>query len=123
MLDVELADALLAACADGTHLLFVGDAAQLPSIGPGRVLGDLIDSGAVPVTELTHAVPAGRGRRDRAAGDRGARRRAAAGRRPDPRGRDRAGARLGRGGAPGGAAGHRLDPARPRRSRPTRCRW
>ncbi len=53
MLDVELADALLAACADGTHLVFVGDAAQLPSIGPGRVLGDLIDSGAVPVTELT----------------------------------------------------------------------
>jgi exodeoxyribonuclease V alpha subunit len=53
MLDVELAEALLEACADGTHLLFVGDAAQLPSIGPGRVLGDLIDSGAVPVTELT----------------------------------------------------------------------
>jgi exodeoxyribonuclease V alpha subunit len=53
MLDVELADALLAACKDGTHLVFVGDAAQLPSIGPGRVLGDLIDSGAVHVTELT----------------------------------------------------------------------
>jgi exodeoxyribonuclease V alpha subunit len=53
MLDVELADALLTACADGTHLVFVGDAAQLPSIGAGRVLGDLIDSGAVPVTELT----------------------------------------------------------------------
>jgi exodeoxyribonuclease V alpha subunit len=53
MLDVELADALLTACADGTHLLFVGDAAQLPSIGPGRVLGDLIDSGTVPVTELS----------------------------------------------------------------------
>jgi exodeoxyribonuclease V alpha subunit len=53
MLDVELADALLTACADGTHLVFVGDAAQLPSIGPGRVLGDLIDSGRVPVTELT----------------------------------------------------------------------
>jgi exodeoxyribonuclease V alpha subunit len=52
MLDVELAEALLAACADGTHLVFVGDAAQLPSIGPGRVLGDLIDSGTVPVTEL-----------------------------------------------------------------------
>ncbi len=52
MLDVELADALLSACADGSHVLFVGDAAQLPSIGPGRVLGDLIDSGAVPVTEL-----------------------------------------------------------------------
>jgi exodeoxyribonuclease V alpha subunit len=53
MLDVELADALLSACSDGTHLVFVGDAAQLPSIGPGRVLGDLIDSGAVHVTELT----------------------------------------------------------------------
>ena len=53
MLDVELAEALLTACSDGTHLVFVGDAAQLPSIGPGRVLGDLIDSGAVPVTELT----------------------------------------------------------------------
>ncbi len=53
MLDVELAEALLSACKDGTHLVFVGDAAQLPSIGPGRVLGDLIDSGTVPVTELT----------------------------------------------------------------------
>ncbi len=53
MLDVELAEALLSACSDGTHLVFVGDAAQLPSIGPGRVLGDLIDSGSVHVTELT----------------------------------------------------------------------
>jgi exodeoxyribonuclease V alpha subunit len=53
MLDVELAAALLEACADGTHLLLVGDPAQLPSIGPGHVLGDLIDSGTVPVTELT----------------------------------------------------------------------
>jgi exodeoxyribonuclease V alpha subunit len=52
MLDVELADALLSACSDGTHLVFVGDAAQLPSIGAGRVLGDLIDSGRVPVSEL-----------------------------------------------------------------------
>ncbi|WP_346623683.1 AAA family ATPase [Blastococcus montanus] len=53
MLDVELAAALLEACPDGTHLLLVGDPAQLPSIGPGHVLGDLIDSGTVPVTELT----------------------------------------------------------------------
>lgn len=53
MLDVELADALLSACADGTHLVLVGDAAQLPSIGPGRVLGDVIDSGRVHVTELS----------------------------------------------------------------------
>jgi exodeoxyribonuclease V alpha subunit len=53
MLDVELAAALIEACADGTRLLLVGDPAQLPSIGPGRVLADVIDSGAVPVTELT----------------------------------------------------------------------
>jgi exodeoxyribonuclease V alpha subunit len=53
MLDVELTAALLEACPDGTHLLLVGDPAQLPSIGPGHVLGDMIDSGAVPVTELT----------------------------------------------------------------------
>lgn len=53
MLDAELAAALLEACADGTHLLLVGDPAQLPSIGPGRVLADAVESGAVPVTELT----------------------------------------------------------------------
>jgi exodeoxyribonuclease V alpha subunit len=53
MLDAELAAALVEACADGTRLMLVGDPAQLPSIGPGRVLGDIIDSGAVPVTELT----------------------------------------------------------------------
>ncbi|MCW2497354.1 AAA family ATPase [Jatrophihabitans sp.] len=52
MLDVELAAALLSACPDGAHLVFVGDAAQLPSIGPGHVLGDLIDSGRLPVTSL-----------------------------------------------------------------------
>jgi exodeoxyribonuclease V alpha subunit len=53
MLDAELAAALVEACADGTRLMLVGDPAQLPSIGPGRVLADVIDSGAVPVTELT----------------------------------------------------------------------
>ncbi|MGH3322349.1 MAG: ATP-dependent DNA helicase, partial [Streptosporangiaceae bacterium] len=52
MLDVELGAALLEACADGTHLLLVGDPAQLPSIGPGRLLGDVIASATVPVTEL-----------------------------------------------------------------------
>jgi exodeoxyribonuclease V alpha subunit len=52
MLDVELAAALVEAVPDGGHLLLVGDPAQLPSIGAGRVLGDLVDSGAVPVTEL-----------------------------------------------------------------------
>src|SRR3954468_6903530 len=53
MLDVDLASALVEACADGTHLLLVGDPAQLPSIGPGRVLGDVLDSGVVPAVELT----------------------------------------------------------------------
>ncbi|HEX9357345.1 MAG TPA: AAA family ATPase, partial [Streptosporangiaceae bacterium] len=53
MLDAELATALVEACPDGARLMLVGDPAQLPSIGPGRVLGDIIDSGAVPVTGLT----------------------------------------------------------------------
>jgi exodeoxyribonuclease V alpha subunit len=52
MLDVELAAALVEACSDGTRLVFVGDPAQLPSVGPGRVLADLVDAGIVPVTEL-----------------------------------------------------------------------
>ncbi|RIJ79114.1 exodeoxyribonuclease V [Nakamurella silvestris] len=52
MLDAELAAALIDSIADGTHLVVVGDPAQLPSIGAGRVLGDLIDSGALPMTEL-----------------------------------------------------------------------
>ncbi len=53
MLDAELAAALVDACADGTHLLLVGDPAQLPSIGAGRVLGDLIAADLLPTTELT----------------------------------------------------------------------
>jgi exodeoxyribonuclease V alpha subunit len=53
MLDAELAAALVEVCADGTRLLLAGDPAQLASIGPGQVLADLIESGTVPVTELT----------------------------------------------------------------------
>jgi exodeoxyribonuclease V alpha subunit len=53
MLDVELASALVEACADGTRVLLVGDPAQLPSIGAGRVLGDVLDSAVLPVTSLT----------------------------------------------------------------------
>ncbi|WP_018499901.1 AAA family ATPase [Parafrankia discariae] len=53
MLDAELAAALLDACADGTHLLLVGDPAQLPSIGPGQVLADLLEAEVTPITELT----------------------------------------------------------------------
>ena len=111
MLDVELTAALLEACPDGTHLLLVGDPAQLPSIGPGHVLGDLIDSGVVPVTELTTLYRQAEGGAIARLATGGARRRAAAGRLPRPRGGGRAGHRQRRGRAAGGAAGHRLDPA------------
>jgi hypothetical protein len=57
-LDVERAAALIEACMDGTHLVLCGDPAAPHSPGPGRVLADLIASGAVPVTEL-RAEPAG----------------------------------------------------------------
>lgn len=53
MLDVGLALALLRAIRSGTTVVLVGDVDQLPSVGPGRVLADAIDSGAVPVTRLT----------------------------------------------------------------------
>lgn len=53
MLDLILSVALLGAVTPGTTVVFVGDVDQLPSVGPGRVLGDLIDSGRVPVTRLT----------------------------------------------------------------------
>ena len=54
MLDSELAAALLTALVPGRHrLALVGDADQLPSVGPGAVLRDVIDSGAVPVVRLT----------------------------------------------------------------------
>lgn len=52
MMDVELAAALIAALPERSHLVIVGDPAQLPSIGPGRLLGDVIDAGTVPVTSL-----------------------------------------------------------------------
>ncbi|WP_207538756.1 SF1B family DNA helicase RecD2 [Sabulicella rubraurantiaca] len=53
MLDLEMADRLLRAVASGASLLLVGDADQLPPVGPGQVLRDVIESGAVPVTRLT----------------------------------------------------------------------
>lgn len=52
MVDLDLAAALVAAVPDGSRLLLVGDVDQLPSVGPGRVLGDLIESGALPVVRL-----------------------------------------------------------------------
>lgn len=53
MVDVPLANQLLKAVASTTALIFVGDVDQLPSVGPGQVLADLIESGAVPVVRLT----------------------------------------------------------------------
>ena len=53
MIDVPLANQLLKAIADRSAVIFVGDVDQLPSVGPGQFLADLIDSGAVPVIRLT----------------------------------------------------------------------
>ena len=53
LLDVMLMRALLAAVPDGAALLIVGDVDQLPSVGPGQVLADIIASGAIPVVRLT----------------------------------------------------------------------
>lgn len=54
MLDVHLASRLAAQIPPGTHLLLVGDTDQLPSVGPGAVLADVLAVGAVARTELTH---------------------------------------------------------------------
>ena len=53
MIDVPLANQLLKAVASTTAVILVGDIDQLPSVGPGQFLADLIDSGAVPVIRLT----------------------------------------------------------------------
>jgi len=52
MLDLVLANNLLKAIGPDSHLLLVGDVDQLPSVGAGDVLGDLIDSGIAPVIRL-----------------------------------------------------------------------
>ena len=53
MVDVVLMHALLKAVPDHAALLIVGDIDQLPSVGPGQVLADIIGSGAIPVVRLT----------------------------------------------------------------------
>jgi len=53
MVDVLLMRSLLKALPDQAALLIVGDVDQLPSVGPGQVLGDVIASGAMPVVRLT----------------------------------------------------------------------
>ena len=52
MIDLLLMSAFLAALPDPSHLVLVGDIDQLPSVGPGNVLRDLIDSGSVPSVKL-----------------------------------------------------------------------
>ncbi len=53
MLDIRLADALIRAVPKTAQLILIGDVDQLPSVGPGNVLRDLIDSGNVPYTRLS----------------------------------------------------------------------
>ncbi|RME22164.1 MAG: ATP-dependent RecD-like DNA helicase, partial [Deltaproteobacteria bacterium] len=52
MIDLRLMQSLLRALPDGCSLVLVGDADQLPSVGAGRVLGDIIASGELPVATL-----------------------------------------------------------------------
>ncbi|MFG1705883.1 ATP-dependent RecD-like DNA helicase [Nonomuraea sp. M3C6] len=54
MLDLHLATRLTAAVPSGSHLLLIGDSDQLPSIGPGDVLADLLRVTAIPRVQLTH---------------------------------------------------------------------
>ena len=53
MVDVLLMASLMKALPDRAALMLVGDVDQLPSVGPGQVLADIIGSGAVPVARLT----------------------------------------------------------------------
>jgi exodeoxyribonuclease V alpha subunit len=53
MMDLFLGHSTIKAIALNTQLLLVGDIDQLPSVGPGNVLGDLIASGSIPVVKLT----------------------------------------------------------------------
>lgn len=61
MLDIEMADALFDAVPPGMRVVLVGDVDQLPSVGPGAVLRDLIASGTIPYVRLTHIFRQGKG--------------------------------------------------------------
>lgn len=61
MLDTLLMNNLLKGIATGAHLLLVGDADQLPSVGAGNVLADVIASGMAPVVKLDHIFRQGQG--------------------------------------------------------------
>lgn len=53
MIDIELMSYLIDAIPEKMRLVLVGDVDQLPSVGPGNVLRDIIESGVVPVVKLT----------------------------------------------------------------------
>ena len=53
MIDVLLMQSLLKALKENTFLILIGDIDQLPSVGPGNLLKDLINSGEIPVIRLT----------------------------------------------------------------------
>jgi len=53
MIDVRLMASLMDAVTEDQKIIFVGDVNQLPSVGPGQVLNDMIQSGCMPVTYLT----------------------------------------------------------------------
>jgi exodeoxyribonuclease V alpha subunit len=54
MIDILLMHSLLKAVTENTFLILIGDIDQLPSVGPGNLLKDLIDSEVIPVIRLTH---------------------------------------------------------------------
>ena len=62
MVDIRLMSRLLSALPPSCSLVIVGDADQLPSVGPGAVLNDIIASKAVPVARLTHIFRQAQGR-------------------------------------------------------------
>lgn len=61
MVDILLMHRLLDALPEGARLVLVGDADQLPSVGPGSVLGDILKSGSLPCVRLSHIYRQGEG--------------------------------------------------------------
>lgn len=63
MIDVRLMRSVLVALPDSARLVLIGDIDQLPSVGPGSVLRDVIDSGVVPTVRLTQIFRQAKGSR------------------------------------------------------------
>ena len=63
MIDTQLMYHLLKALPEETRVIFIGDIDQLPSVGPGNVLRDMIESKCIPITRLKHIFRQGRGSR------------------------------------------------------------